>query len=478
MIQRILVFFLAVVAFAAHAATTIFTPDTATSITDNPERGWYFALDVSSTRNEFCNGFLQTVRDGGVDGQQVRIMMWDINPQLITTDVMNSTFQCARAGAIKVLIKLAYCNTGGCHEGRTIDQAEADIAAMKNGFYANRDVIFAVKAGVIGAWGEWHDESDPIGQGLDTGPNKIRVRNALLAAVPPEIPVLFRVPPILQVWYGTPLSASERFNGSAKSRAGFYNDCYLTGGGDSGTFPGAGPARDLTYTGTEAQQRAFASQQTDGTMFGGETCDNSDGANTQKRLNCSGSMVLPGLPGGILAEGPYYHQTFLHRGYADVFYTQWQNDAVPCYGTVTNLMGYRFQYDGLTHPDTIARGSNGAFLVTMRNYGWARLYSARQLQVRLVKSGATDIVCKFPQQLRTLPSQATSSTTMQARCSVPASATTGSYTAYLEMPDIAFPGMNAPVADYNIRPANANAGGQIWDATNRRFATGTTVTIN
>lgn len=58
----------------ASAATASFTADTTTAL-NNPERGLYYALNIG----EFCNGFLQTVRDGGVDSQPVRIVQIDIN---------------------------------------------------------------------------------------------------------------------------------------------------------------------------------------------------------------------------------------------------------------------------------------------------------------------------------------------------------------------------------------------------------------
>ena len=465
MIRKLMAAVALLIPFYANSASATFAPDTTTQYT-NPERGWYFSL----TLTEFCSGFLETVRDGGVSSQPVRIVQMDISPSTSPASVATA-LACARgtgnAGKVKVLVKLAYCNVQFCNEGVTIAQAEAHLAGLKSTFYAYRDVLFAVKAGVIGAWGEWADS----GAGLDTGANKIRVRNALLDMTPPEIPVLFRNPPILQVWYSTPLSSAERFTGSPKSRSGIYNDCFLTGNGDTSTYPGTrnNPVVDVNYTGTEGSQRSFAAQHTDGTAFGGETCDNGD---TPLRLNCA-----VGTTEGITREGPYYHLTFLHRNYADVFYNQWITDG--CYTNVTNLMGYRFQLDTLSHADTMTRNSTYTFTLTMRNNGWARLYSARQIQVRMVKAAASDIVCKFTPQLRTLPPVATSSTTLRARCTIPSGATVGSYAVHLEAPDIyTGTGQSGTLTAYKIQFANANSGGQTWDGTNRRFTTGTTVTVD
>lgn len=474
MIKHLLAAAMAAFAFAANAASTSFTADTSTIIQDNPERAWYLGVQAA----EFCSGSLANWRANGSSGagnQPVTIAKWDINPSTISSGTANTTLGCARSLGVKVIFRLQYCTGGSCNEGRTITQVEADAQAMKTWMYANRDVIMGVLAGMVGAYGEWVGGT----AGLDTAANKARVRDALLGAVPPEIPVLFRHPPIIQAWYSTPLGATERFTGSARARAGVYNDCYLTSQGDSSTYPGTVTVVDVNYTGTEATQRAFANKQTDGTMFGGETCDNSSGATNPPagqvgmRINCSGYTVA-GLPGGILAEGPYYHQTFLHRGYATVFYDQWATGG--CYNTVTNLMGYRLELGSLVHADTMTRGSSYQTILTMRNYGMARLFSARQAELVFVKAGANDIVCRFGPQLRVLPPMATTTTPLLANCAIPATGqATGSYTGYIRIPDVTHPGLTAPGVLFNIRPANASAG---WDGTNHRYATGTTMTVN
>ena len=177
-------------------------------------------------------------------------------------------------------------------------------------------------------------------------------------------------------------------------------------------------------------------------------------------------------------EGPRYHLQWGHRGFDARFMDQWIADG--CYGQVNNLMGYRLQYDLITHADTMTHGTTVPVYLTMRNYGWGRVLRARQAQVRFVNNAdptnvSKQIVCKFG-QLRTLPAQATASTALRALCPIPALATTpaGVYTGYLEIPDMRVPGMAVPAVAYNIRPANVGT----WDSTLRRFSTGTTMTVN
>lgn len=465
--QLMLAFLLGVTTLPGIGATATFAPDTTTELDTNNERGWYYIPKAA----EWCNGSLQTFRDGqGAIPQKARLFYYEWLPGSSSATV-TSDLACVRAAGVKVMFAPVYCDVQFCNEGVTISQLESQMAAIATTLLANRDVIAVFRMGLIGAFGEWADS----GAGLDTVANKIRVRNSVLSSIPPEIPIVTRHPWDLVSWYPTPTSVRNAFTADPVSRFGVFNDCYESNPDDQFTYPTSVPVTvvDLVVTQTPAQTRGYAASQTRYAPFGGETCDSAGAVN---RINCVGGLDNAGLVGGISMEGPRYHQTFLHRGYFVDFYNNWQTQAGGnCYASVTNLLGYRFQYDNLTHPDTIAQGATASFILNMRNYGWGIINSLRQVQVRLVKSGANDIVCEFSTQLRTLPPQATSSSAIKANCPIAVNATVGSYDAYLEIPDV-FPRTEV-VKTYRIQPANANSGGQIWDATNRRFATGTHITI-
>ena len=138
------------------------------------------------------------------------------------------------------------------------------------------------------------------------------------------------------------------------------------------------------------------------------------------------------------------------------------------------MMGYRFQYDDITHPTSVSRGGVATFDVNMRNVGWARIFDQRRLNVQLVNGGTT-INCFSSTQLRELDQQATSSTLVRVNCAIPGGTATGSYAVHLKMPS-AFSTTQAN--PFTVRPANSNSGGQTWEATNFRFTTGTTITVN
>jgi len=148
---------------------------------------------------------------------------------------------------------------------------------------------------------------------------------------------------------------------------------------------------------------------------------------------------------------------------------------------VTNLMGYRFQLATLTHADSVSRGASIVFTSAIRNVGWARIFSPRRMRI-VMTNGASTITAYSNQQLRQVPEQTTATTIFKTTVAIPAGATTGSWTVHIDFPDT--PSNETAQAGsasknfFKVRPANTDSGAQIWDATNYRFTTGTTVTVN
>lgn len=454
----------------AFAASATFTADT-TTVMPNPERGWYLLSGSLLSSSAAWDANLLAIRD--TYGFRIAFGYTTLPTGTISGGdlaQLNTNLGQARTRGMKVLIRFHY---GSSPIDPSIAQIQAHAAQLKPYLLANRDVIMGVQAGFIGAYGEWADS----GSNNDTKAGKRAVKDAVLGMVPLEIPVHFtQVYPPMEDWYSGQgaLSASEAFTGSNKARSGIHNDCYLTGNGDSFTYPGPATVKDFAITSSRAQQRAYVAAATEYVPFGGETCNNSQGAGVQQRTGCTDVADETGQTGGILNEGPRYHLSYLNYSFAPNFITAWTNGG--CITTVTNRMGYRFQYDSLSHADTAARGSTLSVTLNLRNVGWARIHMERRVKVTLVKSGATDITCTSANDLRKLPSQATASTTQRIQCAIPGGATVGSYAMHLSLPDKT-PALST-VRAFAIRPGNANSGGQTWDDSLGRFATGTSVTVN
>lgn len=450
----------------ANGPLTSATFQATTAELENPERGFYFRIGP----NEACSSVTTAVRDGVVLNQKVRLVYYEVNPATITPTHLNTDMACFRAAGLKVIFGQVYCSSFGCDEGASIEQVEAQLAALKPTIAANRDVIAFMRFGAIGGWGEWATwHGDPTPESVKT-----RVVNAILDMTPEEIMITHRTPPYVQSLFPKVLDASMAFSGAPQARMGFVNDCFRASDNDIWTFPGATTDVTPAYTGTGATQRAYAAAMTEFTPFGAETCD-SGGTSSGgvMRLACSGGTDNAGQLGGIMNEGPRYHLTSLHRGYFEGFMNRWLSDG--CYDDVKNLMGYRFQLDQVSHSSTAKKGETVRVAIDLRDVGWARIYSARKLVVTLKHRTTGERLTGTAGDARQLPSQATSSSTVSLNVNIPSTAAAGGYDVFVSMPD-RWP-MTKDIAAYAVRFANADTGTQSWDSSSAAFKTGTVVTV-
>jgi hypothetical protein len=428
----------------AGVVTTTFTPSSATL--PNPERGWYvwasgdFGASIDSAA-------LGTAYGTGVRLAYAVVDLGAFRATPLSTaflDGLSTRLGTLRGLGMKAVLRFAYDYAAAGNDAPAT-QIVSHLQQLAPLLSANEDTIAVFQAGFIGAWGEWHSSKNSNSFGYMTNPgvtqaqadaNRLLVRDAILAAVPPSIPIAFRYPADLVKWW--PQATQQR-------RAGLHNDCWLAGPTDTGTYA------------SQAERTYVAALSTSAT-FGGETCD----ADTPLRTSCA----------DVRAEGAQYHLSYLNRQFYAGFITAWT--AGGCLDEVTRQMGYRLQLDEVSHPARAAAGSTVQVTVKLRNVGWARLFSARPLAVRLTQ-GAQVFTASSAQLLSSLPAQATGSSTFTVDVPIPAGAPRGSYEVSLAAPDV-FPRTRAD-ARFAIRFANADAGAQAWSATSARFATGTSLVV-
>jgi hypothetical protein len=374
-------------------------------------------------------------------------------------DALNAGAALHRATGTKMVMQFSYDNVGGAPEP-TLTTILGHIAQLKPFYTANADVIAAVHGGFLGTYGEWAFSKEPsVGNPTPTPAARAAVRDALLAAVPATIQIGWRDLDDLMTWYPTPLIESQAFTVINQARSGVHNDCFLSNQDDSGTYwaPGVFPTG---RTPQDNRFRAYHAQVSNWTTTGGENCG--DG----QYKACA----------DVLTDGSLYHWRYLRDDWGTVFHDGWK--AQGCYPEIKRSLGYRFQLDAISHPQSAAPGSVASVAIDLRNVGWSRTFSARKLVVTLRNKVSGALISGSAGDMRVLPAQATSSTKTLVPVAIPAGASPGDYDVYVSMPDIGLGTRDK--ADFAVRFANADnpAKGQAWEAVSFRFKTGTTLTVS
>ena len=415
----------------------------------NPDRGFYSSA-AWNFLDEWDPDGVQRAWLAGHRLLMARVQLdaWrdtDLPPSLLAQ--LSQRLDQVRAAGMKVTLLFNY-DFSEAGQDASAERIRQHLRQLKPVLAAHAAVVPFMRAGFIGAWGEWHSSASG---GSCTGEpdepacvaaqaHRLLVRDALLDNVPATTQIGIRYPADLMRWYPDPLQ---------QRRLGLHNDCFLAGPSDTGTYD-------------DEPERDYAAAVTQWVAFGGETCEN-------------GELPLRSSCADILSEGPRYHLAWLNADYAPSVVAGWQ--AQGCLPRVSAFMGYRLQLDALTHVGKAARGEELVFDVDMRNVGWSRLFTPRRLVVWLRHRDTGAVWSASGGDLRDLPAQASSSSRLRVRMSVPPAAQPGVHDVWLGVPDIFAATESDP--RFAVRFANADAADaqQGWSAAQGRYRTGTTVLL-
>ncbi|QBE65831.1 DUF4832 domain-containing protein [Pseudoduganella lutea] len=424
----------------------------------NPERGMYvWAADnlVAWTQQQADAQFRAGYR---IVYAPVRLDAYAGGPlPEILLAGLSEGFATARRAGLKLIPRFLYNYPAGetgyqAAQDAPLDRVVGHIGQLKPVLAANADVIAYLQAGFVGAWGEWHTSSN----NLTLPAARTRIRDALLDALPPDRFLQVRYPPYLMAW--APQAPRWR-DGSAASRIGVHNDCFMASRTDVGTYSDDAATRQ--------RERDYVAALSAAAPFGAETCNPADEASPTPRTHCD----------DILREGRRFGLTYLNDTYYRfLFHTRWE--AQGCMAEVKRSMGYRFELMTLRHSATVAAGRSGELALTVRNSGWARAFNPRGVLL-LLKHRDTGAVVRIalasidPRDW--LPGVVSNAT---ARFTVPGGTPAGAYEVLLALPDGA-PALAGDVR-YSVRPANAEdpARSQAWEEKLGAFHAGTTLRIH
>ena len=301
----------------APASAITFTASDAVIM--NPERGFYATANLATGRN-FAN-----VRQGQKTLLYGRVhldaYLGENHAQDLPQEVLDDTdagFAAARTAGIKVILRFYYDNGEGYDSGEGANDAPKDwmirhIEQLAPIVEKNEDVLFVYQAGFIGAWAEWHT-SQNFRDGTADAAIRKEIVEAMLAGSPESRTVGLRYPAYKRMFYGTaPISDTQAFTTTSIARVGHFNDCFVSGTDDVGTYQYEPMATLKDYLALDTQY----------VPMGGETCA------ADARNECP---IATG-------EMERFHWTYINEEYNQTVIGRWT--AGGCRADIDRKLGYR-----------------------------------------------------------------------------------------------------------------------------------------
>jgi hypothetical protein len=235
------------------------------------------------------------------------------------------------------------------------------------------DLIFALEAGFIGTWGEWHDST----HGNDSASAHKVVLDKELSYFGGVFPILVRTPGALIQYEGGSLTPPAGF--------GLHDDFYASNATDANTWnPCAKPLGYCFPSFTTPQLQAYGAAVSTTTMFAGEY----------------GQVYAPLQTCTALATYSYtYHAQSITLASNNPVITELETEG--CALSIYNRMGTRIELQKTTITGTPAPNNQLTLAVTLANTGFGRVIRPRPATLLFVHNGG-EVITQIPLPLSSL----------------------------------------------------------------------------
>ena len=382
----------------------------------NPERGLMSFINLTD------KGDLAYLREKQISLAFANVSLAPYRNGSIAADFLaklDQGFQRVRQAGLKIVVRFTYSGNIGDADAPKASVLQ-HIGQLKPLIQSHGDVIAAMQAGFIGAWGEWHGSM----HGNDDPGVRREVVTALLDALPTGRMLQLRTPAFKQSLAGpAPLGEAEAYKGTPRARLGHHNDAFYSDINDMGTY--ADPVKGKDWV---AQDARFV-------VNGGETTDAPKGGGAE-----------------FVAEMERLHWSFVHLRYAQEVRAAWETQGH--LGRLRRRLGYRFSMVEATYPPAVRPGGPMELTLRIRNDGFAAPFNARPLHV-ILSNGTQRLDAKLSVDVRRWEPGEHKVT---VKLSIPSKVQRGPWRLSLALPDDAASLATRP--EYAIRFANPG----IWDA--------------
>jgi hypothetical protein len=346
----------------------------------------------------------------------------------------------ARSG-MRLLIRFIY-SAGESGRDAPIDLIATHIDQLAPILLKNRDLIFALEAGFIGNWGEWHHSTN----GNDSDAAHKVILDKELSYFKGVFPILVRYPAGMIAYTGS---------SSPPDGLGIHDDFYGGGDRDGGTWDPCHPNSGSCLSNqTESQLMTYGEQVSTTSMFVADV-----GQSIQSLQSCA----------GLDTYSYRFHlqmiSLHLDAGPAVVDFLRTNG----CLTSLLNKAGTRIELQKTVLIGNSSANGSMSVGLTLVNAGYGRVVRPRPVTLVFVSNGA--VVGQVPISLQDLDlrqlvaSAAMTPKTFQFTVTLPASLPTGrAVTVALAIPDPA-PSLTPQVV-YNLPLNSLDAAGRaIFDAT-------------
>jgi hypothetical protein len=412
-----------------RAETVTYSPDG--SLILNPERGLTKLMTVGDASIPTIQGL--RADNHTIAWGLIRLDSYRTVATLPTSkiDEIKRWMDAVRADRVKAVLRIVY------HEVATFTPPEAAISIQEAHldqlgteiFLPYEDLIIALQAGGIGAYGEWYFAPPAF----TTTATRKQLLDKMFDVISPDSFVMVRTPYYKQEYDAAGATADRVF------RTSHYNDCFLSSADDTGTYacypwPGSCP--------TITQLKDYVAIDSAVVPIGGETC------NDNFLNDCSNTLT----------EMDYLGFSFINTLWFSSIRSKWQSQG--CFNEIATKLGYRFELVSATVPDNIQEGQDFTVSVTIKNTGYAQMYYSRPVYIRMMDDTNSEIVYYWtgadPRSWLSGGGNYTFSNTFTA----PATLNTSSVSLSLWMPDNLPANYGFP--EYSVQCANIG----VWDSTN------------
>jgi hypothetical protein len=420
----------------------------------NPERGIYYWSPQSDAR--IVAEWLW-LGEGTVCNDN---LVWNGYNVTGTSDVLNQyawkLIQHREAGR-KVLFRPRYDksdqeglpNDCGMLEADTKARMKNHVDAIAKMLGAYKDVIAFIEIGYLGRWGEWNtgpgqDSLSPVLTNITEREDFVKYVIDKYQAAPPLGQQLLQ-----HIGFRRPIFHKDAVYWKPGSRAGIYNDCFMSDEDDYHTYRNYDSGNPRNFTSTQAAID-YAEAESATTSYGGETC----GDNGDERWRDCDNMVGAGA-----ASEPFrLHVSYLNGRSEMKAHWQLAQTGYPngCWDDIRRNIGYRFEVKRVEYTPTVASGGNFTVNIDIKNSGYSRLHRPRTAYIRL-RSGST--VYEYTPQLKSATATWEPSQTVTVSYTG-AAPPPGTYEVRLAIPDP----YNTSHRLYDVKLATKRNGTNVYEA--------------